>query len=864
MKLDTSPTTKIFHGSTPMKNMSDAIAAYNADPTKGLSIQYFEDDGVTIKDVKPLAGFAAKEPDDPKETTGFEYTVKTKAGGTVTFFSELEATAWRDENNPNTKIQKSKVDYLDEIPSSIVEMELLDPAKAEDKGQTQEVFLPSEKKYVPLSEFLEKATEDQVRLYELGGLKTLIRNADGSINKYVDAKNDVLGKAANASNNAAKGLTGVSGAFIKGDNTVITVGYPADSKFGIDEQVDYMVLDYFNRPEIFKTMKTMVMGDATNNPTAYQQWTNLLAGRVAALYESKKTDPATGMPIAEVADLLNPVDDFAFARIQGLDKIPGMREALELQFGVQADAERARNAAEVSQAAGTPVVIPQEIRYDAEDGTEMKFVADMPFPANKHANTLKALQRVGVEPNNIPNFVDYKNAGPRLAPVTRMTRSGIPYRVMADVHPRLQFIDQLESIPAAGGKTQLDTLISIITPNDFRAETAQIPTRDRTEVANAFMVSATRPGMIPGTVVRDPQQGMDMLMSLVPLSDTVSEKLFRRVHSGKNMQDVIHGAQASGGAATTAFQTLLNIEASYFMPDANGMPSNRMINMSMTEAKLVAGLDGILYFVDKAAGYLGGAKLVDIKDARRVADGKFASLRGMVMSPSEAAKADRGSLEANEEARKRNVARFEKIAADLTNEEIDPETGIAKNILATRKLYMYLAAYQMAAAIQGGTGGRTISDQDVDNMLAAFNFDGITTPEKELAAIRAAKSMMLRISVIDSAIGYGTNQEKHAALKYQELERAAGDAYRVTIYSDINAAASYLKMDGAEGPQQPADDDVEVTFVASDFKKFVALTSEEEGGTGGIAPSGVGTEEKAKAKYPDLYEKYMESLREAN
>ena len=236
----------------------------------------------------------------------------------------------------------------------------------------------------------------------------------------------------------------------------------------------------------------------------------------------------------------------------------------------------------------------------------------------------------------------------------------------------------------------------------------------------------------------------------------------------------------------------------------------------------------------------------------------------MVMSPSEAAKSDRGTLEANEEARKRNIARFEKIAADLTNEEIDPETGIAKNILATRKLYMYLAAYQMAAAIQGGTGGRTISDQDVDNMLAAFNFDGITTPEKELAAIRAAKSMMLRISVIDSAIGFGSNQEKHAALKYQELERAAGDAYRVTIYSDINAAASYLKMDGAEGPQQPADDDADVTFVASDFKRFVAFAPIEEGGTDGAAPSGVGTEEKAKAKYPDLYAKYMQSLREAN
>ena len=38
-----------------------------------------------------------------------------------------------------------------------------------------------------------------------------------------------------------------------------------------------------------------------------------------------------------------------------------------------------------------------------------------------------------------------------------------------------------------------------------------------------------------------------------------------------------------------------------------------------------------------------------------------------------------------------------------------------------------MLAYHIAAAIQGGTGGRTISDQDVQNILNALNF-GVFTP----------------------------------------------------------------------------------------------------------------------------------------
>ena len=46
--------------------------------------------------------------------------------------------------------------------------------------------------------------------------------------------------------------------------------------------------------------------------------------------------------------------------------------------------------------------------------------------------------------------------------------------------------------------------------------------------------------------------------------------------------------------------------------------------------------------------------------------------------------------------------------------------------LAIRQYHKYMLAYQLAAAIQGGTGGRTISDQDVENIMRALNFGFFT------------------------------------------------------------------------------------------------------------------------------------------
>jgi hypothetical protein len=74
--------------------------------------------------------------------------------------------------------------------------------------------------------------------------------------------------------------------------------------------------------------------------------------------------------------------------------------------------------------------------------------------------------------------------------------------------------------------------------------------------------------------------------------------------------------------------------------------------------------------------------------------------------------------------------------------------------LAMRAYYRYMSAYALASATQGGTGGRTISDQDVLNFLRAFQTERLlSNPNTErgvieniLSEVKAQKQIAFNLS----------------------------------------------------------------------------------------------------------------------
>lgn len=185
------------------------------------------------------------------------------------------------------------------------------------------------------------------------------------------------------------------------------------------------------------------------------------------------------------------------------------------------------------------------------------------------------------------------------------------------------------------------------------------------------------------------------------------------------------------------------------------------------------------------------------------------------------------------EARASNKAQLEKIVRQMN--AVDEATGRAnekERAFARRNFHKYMLAYQLAAAIQGGTGGRTISDQDVQNILRAFNFSIIGKPENELASIRAAKTMLRRLNTYHTAIANLSGvQGENPSVKRQA---------RLVIEADkmLSLSQSYSMRDMTSS-------DIE-NFIRDKGKAVSANrpSGNVGGGGGGLTPASQGVQQQ--------------------
>ena len=153
-----------------------------------------------------------------------------------------------------------------------------------------------------------------------------------------------------------------------------------------------------------------------------------------------------------------------------------------------------------------------------------------------------------------------------------------------------------------------------------------------------------------------------------------------------------------------------------------------------------------------------------------------------------------GFIDKENAAKIRNNKILDKITREMSMtvgtggspEEI--QDRIKMKAFAQRNFHKYMLAYQLAAAIQGGTGGRTISDQDVENILNSFNFDIFSKPEHEIAAIDASIKMLDRLISYNAAIENSSSNGRGAYVAISAdrlLSRSSG-------VSVTNMSSSYV------------------------------------------------------------------------
>lgn len=386
----------------------------------------------------------------------------------------------------------------------------------------------------------------------------------------------------------------------------------------------------------------------------------------------------------------------------------------------------------------------------------------------------------------------------------------------------LEFIIKRD-MPAQGLKkgesytgTYYDAMKRMITPDAFAmVEDRTLDTEIQQAVANVFL-------SVTGD---DPRLGMDLVKRIYPVSGATVETLLED-RFGAEFNKIVQARAAKSDAAKEAVQSARNKLSTYFtinMETGEKVP----MDISTTVSRYVLGADGIVYLVNTARDVLTGNFInrltgetgngyaempQDEASILAAARNGFVKVGAFVTAPDQLATTERfqnmtegertAAIEASTAARARNGRLFQRILGDMSadpNEMVTVEGvgQVSKRLLAVRQYYKFILAYQVAAAIQGGTGGRTISDQDVENILSALNFDTYSAPEAEKATLNEVIRMMERIAVVDGAYSSGNVSDIYAAIAYEKLEDRAGASFRPTVFDVITEAAMRLRQPGA-------------------------------------------------------------------
>ena len=340
----------------------------------------------------------------------------------------------------------------------------------------------------------------------------------------------------------------------------------------------------------------------------------------------------------------------------------------------------------------------------------------------------------------------------------------------ANQQHKLIFYNTLRTTPAAIGKGSLYPVFKkVVAPRMFRAKFGDVKTsvNDEQDIKNIYATDiASLPNgyQIGHRIIMNNQEGE------VTNDDntTLEKKIYDQFKQNqfvttKTIQDFYADATNKKLYSATTISLLKRYKATYFNLD--GTPNN----ISTAVGNVIMMKDGILYWYDTIKNAFGNL----LPDSKR--DDVFAPIKGMKdLRGGELT--EQGMLESISETfyKRGKFGRNDTMNAQRQSEMRNIARGMKSSEATTRALaqrayYRMMIAYQMAAAIQGGTGGRTISDQDVDNILKALGGAGLTaSPEKEIAGIDAAMTLMQDIYQFNKHMS-GTRAERNAALKHQEF-----------------------------------------------------------------------------------------------
>ena len=355
---------------------------------------------------------------------------------------------------------------------------------------------------------------------------------------------------------------------------------------------------------------------------------------------------------------------------------------------------------------------------------------------------------------------------------TRDNMDGTKSNVPSQSQPPLDFIETLAKTNLSGktvkGRqaTMLDGFLSMIHPFPNEHPVGVINTQIQEDIKNKFAALANY----------DFKKAMNLISAFTSKNSAATNILMEDFYGEEYSTEKVRADLR--GKSTSAYNGIMTIdamEATYFTEDGE------FIDVNTKQGEYAVTAVGVYQTGKKfIKGIFQGGKILDIA----VTDSN--ELANSLVNQNELYESVNSNDPKEIEARNKNNEAFNNIknvisgAGNISSfiedlpKNVQQQLGGNKSTevlrkLAIRQYHKYMLAYQLAAAIQGGTGGRTISDQDVQNILNSLNF-GVWTPAGvEVATLRTARDMLKQLYDYNEALLNPDPSVQFAGYKAQQL-----------------------------------------------------------------------------------------------
>jgi len=529
------------------------------------------------------------------------------------------------------------------------------------------------------------------------------------------------------------------------------------------------------------------------------------------------TDPATGERIRDEDFLIDQVSFFN-SRFQTLNAMPGLRQSLEVAAGINQhnimEAIKQRHTQTVNGERGVvlgaqiPAQVPAEMVPGASPGdppvlgyaTEFSVLSEANWgdtinaasvvlagPAPQGETDAGRMARLNVGRQKLLSIVEYErdSAG-------KIRKGPGGQNILKERQPGLAFLRDLNTTTA--GTSHYDVFSNLLKPNKMQTS------------MNVSAEAAVKSGFA-AFAEENYEASQKLMRAFLPinLGDAQDRIMFKQL-TGKSMKGYRKYREAElvrADGAVTAAKQIEGSMSTYFV-------DGEFIDINTFWGNMYVRLDGAVNMLSRVPVigevFKGEVQVSDV--AQQMTNTLYSREHGYMSAsdvlPDEATLKEMATsrgfatvdafLTAEKKAKEENRAAFQ-----TAIEGIDSNDNTIRN-LALRNYYRYMVAYTMAAAIQGGTGGRTISDQDVQNILRALSVESPFIEAKvEYQILGAAREMLMEIERHSRAISKG-GDEAYMAMKTQEFRGASG----VNLYT-VQDVVDRLGSFQTEGDRRGAD-----------------------------------------------------------